>query len=458
MFFSRALPFALAATTTMASCTDDMPSEPSNGSHFTKPNPTAYLVTVAGPTVLNALSGGYHTQVYGVNAQGDAVGGALSVGPMLWPSGSADPIGLGASNGAGSQINLFGEIGGFTNQKATIWTRERGGTFKATSILNQPNVVSSAVRAINDYGQAVGRYTTEAAPAEFVDHCFLWTPSSPHATVGTMTTVAGIGTSSCVAYDINSAGYIVGMRQTAGGELRAFVWSPVSPNAILGTMQDLAPNGSPSYANAINDAGQIVGESTRWRGVSEATIWTPDGNGYSSKYFGSNTYPKDINNAGFVVGSSDATGGAFFWDGAFITLPSSTSAGSGAAAMTDVNGNQVAVVGATAPAPPTDPLATIGQRWDVMVTPLVVVGPLVQLAQTIDQLQREGTLTPRDSQSLLGRLDAIGRQLGQGQLLLARNVAGALVLYLKLLVRAERLTANQAQPLIDLAQRSVDGR
>jgi len=71
VFRIRPLP-ALLATFIAASCTDDSnPTAPRTEQRAPKPNLTAYLVTVAGPTVLN-VTGGFHTSANGINATSPA--------------------------------------------------------------------------------------------------------------------------------------------------------------------------------------------------------------------------------------------------------------------------------------------------------------------------------------------------------------------------------------------------
>lgn len=78
------------------------------------------------------------------------------------------------------------------------------------------------------------------------------------------TTRLSLGTGS--ATDVNNKGQIVGSHFVAGG-VRAFVWSN-------GTLQSLGTlGGGGSWATAINEAGQVVGQSDRADGLWHAFLW-----------------------------------------------------------------------------------------------------------------------------------------------------------------------------------------
>jgi len=112
-----------------------------------------------------------------------------------------------------------------------------------------------------------------------------------------------LGGTFCVAADINSRGYVVGASTTSAGAQHGFVWSPPSWGQP-GKIRDLTPNGDPSYASSINDAGQVAGQHVTPTTAS-ASIWTPMRGDYVVKdlgtFTGLQTWSMGINDAGFVV-------------------------------------------------------------------------------------------------------------------------------------------------------------
>jgi probable HAF family extracellular repeat protein len=104
----------------------------------------------------------------------------------------------------------------------------------------------SGAFAINNVGQIAGYSSTAASNV----HAVLWDN-------GEMIDLGTLGGEFSVGFGINSSGQVVGRADTASGESHAFLWKD-------GQMIDLAEASGDmtlSEANAINDEGQIVGES-----------------------------------------------------------------------------------------------------------------------------------------------------------------------------------------------------
>ena len=116
--------------------------------------------------------------------------------------------------------------------------------------------------------------------------------------------LGSLGGSRTIARALNDSGQVVGESYTAGGELRAFI---TGPNGV--GMRDLGTLGGNNYSRAygINDAGQVVGESYTDGGEPHAFITGPDGVGMRDLgTLGGDNFSRayDINEAGQVVGKS----------------------------------------------------------------------------------------------------------------------------------------------------------
>jgi probable HAF family extracellular repeat protein len=167
--------------------------------------------------------------------------------------------------------------------------------------------------AINEAGQVVG-YST--APS-LKYHAFLWEN-------GVMTDLGTLPTGSTSrAFGLNDFGQVVGFAfdgsASGGAHNHAFLWEN-------GVMTDIFPEPAHSVANAINNAGQVVGQHN----LNRAFLWQ-DGTFIELGGFGGSNswgYALDINDEGQVVGSSFVNNGsdglsqhAFLWqDGVMIDL------------------------------------------------------------------------------------------------------------------------------------------
>jgi probable HAF family extracellular repeat protein len=149
---------------------------------------------------------------------------------------------------------------------------------------------TASVVAINDAGQIAGTSSTQT---EGVFHAFRWSRATG------MIDLAGPGTGSSFAADINSKGWVTGTAAFPTSPGHAFRWTPTTGMVDLGSLR-LFSNGL-----ALNDAGTVVGDSesveggigqnpVRWPGTTPiplATIATPF------------SLASDINNAGLIVGN-----------------------------------------------------------------------------------------------------------------------------------------------------------
>jgi probable HAF family extracellular repeat protein len=188
---------------------------------------------------------------------------------------------------------------------------------------------SSVAQSINDAGQIAGNSQT----ASNEQHVFVWANGSMQD--------LGPGYASA----INSLGAVTGYINS-----RAVVWTPrtsggYNPPSDLGTL-----GGSTSEGRAINDQGQVTGESTTLSGASHAFLRTGGVMTDIQTIAGGNSFPWGMNNSGHVVGQWNGTPNqSFLWTPATGMQLLPTLGGSRGVAL-DVNDNEQ-VVGWSEPAP-----------------------------------------------------------------------------------------------------------
>jgi probable HAF family extracellular repeat protein len=192
-----------------------------------------------------------YSEARGVNNHGDVIG------TFLWENGSAVKNAPG-----GYAINDAGEILVGSN----IW---QNGVYYPLGGFGS-NV--SGGYGINGFGQVVGEFRLTGDPNQRA-HAFLWTPTMPNATNGTMIDLGTLGLfGEAYASGINPQGQVVGTSYSSDPfQGHAFVWTPTTPNGTNGSMTDLGPG----IAFAINASGVIVGEGG-WcpqSPCSGAVIW-----------------------------------------------------------------------------------------------------------------------------------------------------------------------------------------
>lgn len=146
--------------------------------------------------------------------------------------------------------------------------------------------------AISDSSRAAG-YSYVAANPGFVRHAFLWI-NGQMTDLGTL--VPG-GYS--WANDINEVGQVCGFADVAGGAAHPFLWAN-------GSLQDLGTPGDSGEARGLNNPGEVVGYFITPSGDFKASYWTA-GSGFvdlTAATGGTQGLAEDLNDHGQVVGWS----------------------------------------------------------------------------------------------------------------------------------------------------------
>jgi probable HAF family extracellular repeat protein len=274
---------------------------------------------------------GQASVAHAINERGQVVGGSGSwtpfMGggydclPFLWENGKARNLG-GNENGAFSHeafdINDAGMVVGFFRFRG--FTLFEGRWKELGTLSKRPVGNGSRVLAVNNRGQFVGATTVEEKGAEYLPvHAFLWVKVDKNGRGGRMKDLGTLpGWRHSTATDLNERGDVVGYTGKEGYARGATVQQP--GRAVLwrsgGKISALPslPGAQESRAEAINNAGQIVGTSG-----GRAVLWQ------NGRVLDLNAHiPKDsgwvlkaataVNNRGWIAGrgTKDGTPSSFF--------------------------------------------------------------------------------------------------------------------------------------------------
>ncbi len=266
--------------------------------------------------------GGAWSQAIGINDSGQIVGiadtGALSPNgypisrPFLWHDGVMTELGL---SGAPVAINASGQIAANGGVGALVYDIATGTTTNL-GILEGYSVSYAA--DINDAGQVAGTAYYYDESSSF-NTGFLWTPATPNGSSGAMVGVWGFWGESTTATALNAAGEVAGYASgvyypyggwgpgggdDAGGG-GAWFPDPVYYNYAFLAAPDVealyVPAESDTFAYDLNDVGQVVGSAVAV-GYSNAVVWQDGAISFLGGVPGVwLDYANAINNAGQIV-------------------------------------------------------------------------------------------------------------------------------------------------------------
>jgi probable HAF family extracellular repeat protein len=217
----------------------------------------------------------------------DPVLGIKEIRAVRWTNGHPKDLGtLGGSIGAALSLNERGQIAGFatnavsdpysfyyflafgssngTQTRAFLWDKENG--MQDLGTLGTGNDAQAFF--LNERGQVAGEAYTNSTPNSTTgfptEDPFLWDKEHGMQDLGSLGGTFGQATA------LNNRGQVVGFSNMSGDQSsHPFLWEQ-------GNLIDLYANtegGNPLTADAINDAGEIVGAAAFQKESSDAYLW-----------------------------------------------------------------------------------------------------------------------------------------------------------------------------------------
>jgi probable HAF family extracellular repeat protein len=270
-------------------------------SAFAEPAPRYTLQLLA-----DLPGGNVSSQGMAINASGLVAGQAAGTEGYFattWAAPDRLPVSLGdlpgglvssmvyGINNAGTTVGTAYGTGGLRGFRLNP-----GGAMQELNDLPGGNSASGAL-SVNGAGVAVGYSYSSLSGNNTV--ATLWAPGQQGLELGDL---AG-GSYNSEARAINDAGMVAGMGTPAAGGKRAFLWTA---GGGMVELPDL-PGGNWSQPNAINEAGWVAGYSLTTpsgSGFYHAALWR-DGQVVDLGAGNFHSFANDVNNLGQVVGTDN---------------------------------------------------------------------------------------------------------------------------------------------------------
>jgi probable HAF family extracellular repeat protein len=287
-------------------------------------------------TGLGFLPQGSYSAATAINNAGQVVGnstGGVGGAFLYTASGGMQDLGslggltaIGSSNGRALAINNSGQVVGWSwiNSNtpdiahAYLYTAGSGMQDLGAPVVLSGQLPSSYGCGVNDAGEVVGcAYVTislNTVPPSTTEaqQAFLSTASGGMQNLGAFS-----GGLQSFAEAINNAGEVVGYSNSGTVPELAFLYTTSGGMKSLG-----APSGGESFAYGVNDVGQIVGDAIPGSGDynPHAVLWNSAG---SMQYLDSGGFWNEanaINNVGQVVGEAEDGIGSGYGSGYYAVL------------------------------------------------------------------------------------------------------------------------------------------
>ncbi|MBO9663032.1 hypothetical protein [Dokdonella sp.] len=224
--------------------------------------------------------GGELANAHSINDAGQVVGTAedpeLDTLPFLWRDGTLTDLGTlrpdrEHGHGIAYSISANGQVAGYsmapspngigTLAHAFFWSEQDG----MVDVDPRPGtIISSYAWGVNSAGQVVGQILGQDGGP------FLWTREGGVTMLRLPDAPVGYGG---MAEDISETGLVCGEQYNANFDYVGWVY-----DSATGEMRELGHIGKPmSEARSINNAGQVVGSSTRENNQQRPVLWLDDG-------------------------------------------------------------------------------------------------------------------------------------------------------------------------------------